>query len=205
MDLELDAGSPLRAVPNRTLRDSRKLLVIPLFKNNCKKISSNYNSLSFAFFLNFARKTGHFEDCNRERMREGSKDFNNNKFRKREIMPRIHPGFAPNLPFIVKFLRTLFSTPHYIPRGNQYLELCVFRHVSPAMPSQQRPPWGMCLWGQLARYGVTGILGAMTCHIHPYNTSTHHYSYRGSLHATDSGRIQEGTFRKPRDENRRQQ
>lgn len=53
-------------------------------------------------------------------------------------------------------------------------------------------------------YGVTGILGAMTCHIHPYNTSTHHYSYRGSLHATDSGRIQEGTSRKTRDENTRQ-
>lgn len=52
-------------------------------------------------------------------------------------------------------------------------------------------------------YGVIGILGAMTCHIHPYNTSTHHYSYRGSLHATDSGRIQEGTSRKLRDENTR--
>lgn len=59
--------------------------------------------------------------------------------------------------------------------------------------------WGAAGWWGM--YGVIGILGAMTCCIHPYNTSTHHYSYRGSLHATDSERIREGTSRKLRDEN----
>lgn len=40
--------------------------------------------------------------------------------------------------------------PRDVPRGNQYLELCVFRHVSPAMPASSGPPrsspspWGMC-------------------------------------------------------------
>ncbi|CAD1469687.1 unnamed protein product, partial [Heterotrigona itama] len=76
-----------------------------------------------------------------------------------------------------------------IPRGNQYLESYVFRHVSRATPVE-KPPWTSCLGaaGWRGMHGVTGILGAVTCHIHPCNTSTHHYSYRGSLHATDSER-----------------
>ncbi|KOX80950.1 hypothetical protein WN51_00868 [Melipona quadrifasciata] len=89
-----------------------------------------------------------------------------------------------------------------IPRGNQYLESYVFRHVSRAIPVE-KPPWTICL-GAAGMHGVIGILGAVTCHIHPCNTSTHHYSYRGSLHATDSERIREGTSSEPRDENTRQ-
>lgn len=83
----------------------------------------------------------------------------------------------------------------------------MFRHVSPAICQPAAAPMGdvSARAAGEACMGVTGILGAMTCHIHPCNMSTHHYSYRGSLHATDSGRIQEGTSRKPRDENRRQQ
>lgn len=76
----------------------------------------------------------------------------------------------------------------FVPEGNQYLEPCVFRHVNSS--SQPETLLGVVLWGQLhgssCSEAYIGILGGMTCHIHPYNTSTHHYSYRGSLHATGS-------------------
>lgn len=55
-------------------------------------------------------------------------------------------------------------------------------------PASQKPPWGLCR-GQLhgsSCSGLMGILGGMTCHIHPYTIGTHHYSYRASLHATES-------------------
>lgn len=134
-------------------------------------------------------------------MREGSKDLTiiNSA---REIMPWIRPEFAIHWTIFVDAIRLLTTSQEGI---NIWSCACSAMLVQ-LCPARSGPHEGCACEGSWRGvYGVTGILGAMTCHIYPCNTSTHHYSYRGSLHATDSGRIQEGTFRKLRDENRRQQ
>lgn len=156
MDLELDAGTPLRTALHSVTGAPRfpKTPCHPSFRITAKS-QLRLRSPLLRALLNLSRKTGRFEDCNnRERVRKGSKDyiFVARKFLvgKRRLSS---PSFVVQRTIFVNAIRFLATS-----REGINIWSCACSAMLGQLHERRGPPWGICLRGQLARR-VWGLQG----------------------------------------------